>query len=62
MVLATHNFNEAISVSDRVAVLAKGRLLGVRSVAGLVPEELQTYYLAITGDENPLPCREGIPA
>ena len=51
VVLATHNFNEAISVSDQVAILGKGRLLGVRDVAGLVPEELQTYYLATTGED-----------
>jgi ABC-2 type transport system ATP-binding protein len=61
VVLATHNFNEAISVSDRVAVLAKGRLLGVRSISGLVPQELAAYYLTLTGEDLVL-SREGISA
>ena len=62
MVVATHNFQEAISISNRVAVVERGRLLGIQSVAHCHAQQLQSYYLELTGKPEPVSCGEGIPA
>lgn len=62
IVLATHNFAEAIATSDRVAVLQKGRLLGTRRLAGLSTERLQNYYLELTGEKEVLEWAGEVPA
>lgn len=62
IVLATHNFAEAIVVSDRIAVLQQGELLGVRSSRNLTVEALQSYYGEITGTLSPQEWVEGVPA
>jgi ABC-2 type transport system ATP-binding protein len=62
IVLATHNFAEAQSVSDRIAVLQKGELLGVCSGRNSTVESLQRYYRALTEAGRQEPWVEGVPA
>lgn len=53
-VLATHNFEEATAVCDRVALLYNGELIEEQQLGNLMPEELRSLYLAMTesGDEE----------
>jgi ABC-2 type transport system ATP-binding protein len=62
VLLATHNFAEAVAVSDRVAVLQKGDLLDTCKARNLTVELLQNYYREMTqpGIANAWP--EGVPA
>jgi ABC-2 type transport system ATP-binding protein len=53
VVLATHNFAEAIAVADRVAVLHHGELLAVRRTTGMNVEQLRSFYLRTTGEPEP---------
>lgn len=53
VVLATHNFDEAVAAADRVAVLRSGELLGTRRLAGLSAEQLREYYYELTGEKIP---------
>ena len=62
VLLATHNFAEAVAVSDRVAVLQKGELLGACNARGLTVERLQAYYREITGPAVLNDWPEGVPA
>jgi len=62
IVLATHNFAEALAVADRVAVLQRGNLMGIRRTATLNIDELQAYYLRITGEPEPRPLLAEVPA
>jgi ABC-2 type transport system ATP-binding protein len=50
IIIATHNFGEAIAVADRVAILQLGELLAMRHVAGLSVEQLRRFYLQTTGE------------
>jgi ABC-2 type transport system ATP-binding protein len=52
VVLATHNFAEAIAVSDRMAVLQRGELLDLHRTAGLTVEGLRRRYLHITSNDT----------
>ena len=61
ILMATHNFTEAASVSDRIAVLQKGQLRGIRQAKGITAEQLRTEYMELTGECDPT-WREGIPA
>jgi ABC-2 type transport system ATP-binding protein len=62
IVLATHNFAEAIVAADRVAILQKGQLRALRQAAGLTVEQLRTQYLHATGEEDPIPWHGEVPA
>ena len=62
IVLATHNFAEAVAVADRIAVLQHGELLDVRRTAGFTVEHLRSFYLRITGDRDSLSWAEEVPA
>jgi ABC-2 type transport system ATP-binding protein len=62
ILLATHNFSEAVAVADRIAVLQKGELLAVERVRGFSVERLRDFYLDITGDHEPMQWPEGVPA
>ena len=62
VVLATHNLAEVVAVADRVAILRKGELAGLRRTAGFNAEQLQSYYLQATGESQPLPWAEEVPA
>jgi ABC-2 type transport system ATP-binding protein len=61
IVLATHNFSEA-AVADRVAVLQRGCLLGIRRVHDAGVEGLQKYYARTTGETLAPAWMEGVPA
>lgn len=61
IVHATHNLHEALSVSDRIAILEQGCISGLRRTASLSYEELKNYYLQAVGE--PASCwAEGVPA
>lgn len=61
VLIATHNFTEA-AISDRIAVLQKGQLRGIRQAKGMTPERLRTEYMELTGECDCTPWREEIPA
>jgi ABC-2 type transport system ATP-binding protein len=54
VVVATHNFEEAAAVGDRVAVLHRGRLAGFGEVRREEPEELRFFYSQVTQEISPL--------
>jgi len=62
VLLATHNFTEAVAVSDRVAVLQKGELLGNCNARHVTVERLQAYYREMTDPEVISGWPEGVPA
>jgi ABC-2 type transport system ATP-binding protein len=62
ILLATHNFTEAVEVSDRVAILQRGELLGTCNVRGLSMERLQAYYREMTRPAILNDWPEGVPA
>lgn len=62
ILLATHNFTEAVALSDRVAVLQQGELLGTCSARSLTVERLQNYYREITETSVHSDWSEGVPA
>lgn len=62
VVLASHNFAEASAVSDRVAVLQSGQLLGVRDAHNSSVEALQRYYREMTEEIHMQEWSEGVPA
>jgi ABC-2 type transport system ATP-binding protein len=53
VLLATHHLEEAEALSDRVAIIHKGRLRAIGTpaeVAALGPPTLESAFLALTGD------------
>jgi ABC-2 type transport system ATP-binding protein len=51
VLLATHNFAEAVAVADRLLLLHRGELLADRYVAsGESAETLRDFYFRMTGD------------
>lgn len=53
ILLATHNFAEAVSVGDRLLLLQKGELLAERSIgSGESMEQLRTFYFRTTGETD----------
>jgi ABC-2 type transport system ATP-binding protein len=62
ILLATHNFAEAVAVADRVAILQKGELLAVQQARNFSVEHLRDFYLEITGERDPFEWPEGVPA
>ncbi len=62
LVLASHNFAEASAVSDRVAVLQNGELLGIRHASNISVESLQRYYRETTEGGRLREWPEGVPA
>lgn len=51
VILATHNFDEAVAVGDQVAVLCRGRLAGKIGVeADLTAARLREFYFDLTGE------------
>jgi len=61
-VLASHNFAEASAISDRVAVLQNGQLLGIRDAHNISVEALQRYYRETTEEIHLREWPEGVPA
>jgi ABC-2 type transport system ATP-binding protein len=62
ILLATHNFSEAVAVADRIAILQKGELLAVEPALGFSVERLRDFYLDITGERDPAEWPERVPA
>ena len=62
ILLATHNFSEAVAVADRIAILQQGDLLAVQRAAGFSVEQLRDFYLEITGERDPFEWPEWVPA
>jgi ABC-2 type transport system ATP-binding protein len=62
IVLATHNFAEAVAVADRIAVLQRGELLALRHTGGLTVEQLRSFYLEVTGECESRSWLEEVPA
>ena len=52
VLIASHNFNEALAVGDTVAVLSYGKIVGTRSLAGLTNTELRNFYFQSTGEAD----------
>jgi heme exporter protein A len=52
VVMATHRLEEGLSLSDRLAILASGRLVFERPTAGLSADALQEIYLRHVGITN----------
>ena len=48
--LATHNFNEAVAVGNRVAVLFKGTVAAERTLSATIVDELRSFYFQTTGE------------
>jgi ABC-type multidrug transport system ATPase subunit len=60
--VATHNFEEATAVCDRVAMLKQGELVAVEKARDFAAEELREFYFEITRDAAPEKFRLGVPA
>ena len=51
VILATHNFNEAVAVGNHVVVLFKGALAAERSLSATMRvDELRSFYFQTTGE------------
>jgi len=50
IVMATHNFEEAAAVGDRVVVLHRGQLAGYRQLGRVAPADLRSFYSQSTGE------------
>ena len=51
VILATHNFNEAVAVGNQVAILFKGTLAAERKLSStLGVDELRSFYFQTTGE------------
>ena len=50
VILATHSFNEAVTVGDFVAVLHRNRLAGYRKIAATTVEDLAAFYFQTTSE------------
>ena len=62
MLLATHNFEEATAVCDRVALLKQGELIATERARDFTAEELRRFYLEMGGDGLTKKFRIGVPA
>jgi ABC-2 type transport system ATP-binding protein len=62
VILATHNFEEATAVCDRVALLKEGELRGIKKTENVAAEELRDFYLEMTGDSMVEKFRMSVPA
>jgi ABC-2 type transport system ATP-binding protein len=62
VVLATHNFEEASAVCDRIAVLRKGELIASRALRGLRAEQLRDLYLEMTNERSEKMIELEVPA
>jgi ABC-2 type transport system ATP-binding protein len=60
--LATHNFEEATAVCDRVALLKQGELIALEKPRNFAAQELRDFYLEITADSVSDKFRMGVPA
>ena len=52
VLLATHNFSEALAVADRLLLLHRGELLADRRVHGESADTLRAFYFRMTGETD----------
>jgi ABC-2 type transport system ATP-binding protein len=53
VVLASHNFNEALAIGHAVAVISRGKVAGERALSGTVTaDDLRTFYFQTTGESD----------
>jgi ABC-2 type transport system ATP-binding protein len=50
VILATHNFQEAAAVADRVVVLHAGQIVGRRDLPSRDVTALRSFYFSVTGE------------
>jgi ABC-2 type transport system ATP-binding protein len=62
VLLATHNFEEATAVCDRVALLKQGELITIEKARSFAAQELRDFYLEMTTDSVTEKLRIGVPA
>lgn len=62
VLVATHNFEEATTVCDRVALLQRGELIDCRQIGSLSAAKLRDFYLKITHEEYSPGLQVGVPA
>ncbi|MGH9517699.1 MAG: ABC transporter ATP-binding protein [Terriglobales bacterium] len=62
VLLATHNFEEATAVCDRVALLKQGELMTIKKARKFAAQELRDFYLEMTSDCVSEKLRIGVPA
>lgn len=62
VVLATHNFEEATAVCDRVALLYDGELIEEQQLGNLMPDELRNLYLRLMGSADKEVLQFSVPA
>jgi ABC-type multidrug transport system ATPase subunit len=62
VLLATHNFEEATAVCDRVAMLKQGELIATEKARNFAAEELREFYVEMTADSITEKLRIGVPA
>jgi ABC-2 type transport system ATP-binding protein len=62
VVMATHNFQEAKELCDRIALLKEGELVATEEIGDLAAEDLRDFYLEKTSEEMTEKYRMGVPA
>ena len=62
ILIATHNFAEAVEVCDRVAVLQKGSLIATSRTRSLSERQLREFYLVLIGEHDLAAWNEEVPA
>jgi ABC-2 type transport system ATP-binding protein len=62
VLLATHNFEEATAVCDRVALLKQGELIALERAGNFAAQELRDFYLEMTADAVTEKFEIGVPA
>ena len=50
VLLATHNFSEAVSVGDSVVILRHGKVVGRKDLRSETAERLRSFYFQATGE------------
>jgi ABC-2 type transport system ATP-binding protein len=63
VLIASHNFNEALTVGSEVAVLSHGRIAGQTTLVGKTHQALRDFYFQSTGEADDalaLELREGV--
>jgi ABC-2 type transport system ATP-binding protein len=60
VLLATHNFEEATAVCDRVALLKQGELITIEKARNFAAQELRDFYLEMTTDSVTDKLRIGV--
>jgi ABC-2 type transport system ATP-binding protein len=58
ILIASHNFNEALTVGHEVAVLSHGRIAGRTELAGKTHHELRDFYFQSTGEADDMLATE----